>query len=117
MAALPLINFINQSAVKSVSFTTITAQFGDGYMQRAVDGINDKKEKWNIPWDNLNQTNRDVLWTFIDQVKSSNIIEWTAPGDLTEKKWIIDPEGTIDEQAKAGALYSVSLTLIRMFDL
>ena len=86
MTALPLLNLITQSSAKTVNFKTITAQFGDGYMQRAVDGINDKRELWIIQYDNLNQTDRDTLWVFIDQVKSSNIIEWTAPGDSSEKK-------------------------------
>lgn len=117
MTALPLTNLITQSSAKTVTFKTITAQFGGGYMQRADDGINDKREMWIIQYDNLNQTDRDTLWVFIDIVKTSKIIEWTAPGDLVEKKWIIDPENTISEQAKAGSIYTVSFTLRRMFDL
>ena len=117
MTALPLTNLITQTAAKSVSFTTIVAQFGDGYMQRAGDGINDKKESWNIMYDNLDQTQRNALWVFIDSVKSTDVIEWTAPSDVVEKDWIIDPEGTISEQAKTGAIYTVSFTLIRAFDL
>lgn len=117
MTALPLQNFITQTAVKSANFTTITAQFGDGYMQRAVDGINDKKESWNITYDNVNLNQRDSIWVFIDSVKMSDVIEWTAPGDLLEKKWIIDPEGTINEQAKTGDIYTVGFTIMRVFDL
>ncbi len=108
---------IAQTSGKQVNYTTMIAQFGDGYMQRAGDGINKKKEVWTILYDNLNQTERDILWVFIEQVQMSDVIEWTAPGDLAEKKWIIDPESTITEQAKAGALYSVTLTLKRVFDL
>lgn len=117
MTALPLTNFIVQTSAKSVQFATLVAQFGDGYMQRAGDGINDKQEKWDIMYDNLTQANRDSLWVFIDQVKMFDVIEWTAPGDLAEKKWIIDPETDIREQALAGAIYSVAFTLRRNFDL
>lgn len=117
MTALPLTNKITQTSAKSVNFTTITAQFGDGYMQRAIDGINDKKEAWNIQYDNLDQTDRDLVWVFIDFVKSTNVIEWQAPGDLTEKKWIIDPEGSVAEQAKSAAIYTIAFTLITVFDL
>lgn len=117
MVALAQQDRITQTAAKEVNYTTIIAQFGDGYLQRAGDGINKKKEAWSITYDNLNQTERDILWVFIEIVQMSEVIEWTAPGDLVEKKWIIDPETTINEQAKAGAIYTVSLTLKRIFDL
>jgi phage-related protein len=117
MTALPLTQFIIQSAQKSVNYATLVAQFGDGYMQRAGDGINKKQEMWSITYDNMNQTERDILWIFIESVQMSDVIEWTAPGDLAEKKWIIDPETKITEQAKAGAIYTVGFTLQRVFDL
>ena len=117
MTALPLTNLIIQTSQKTVKFTTITAQFGDGYLQRAGDGINQKKDMWSITYDNLDQTERDTLWVFIDLVQMSDVIEWQAPGDLVEKKWIIDPETEITEQAKAGAIYTVRFTLKRVFDL
>ena len=117
MTALPLQTYIIQSAQKTVKYATITAQFGDGYMQRAGDGINKKGEMWAITYDNLDQTQRDLLWVFIEIVEQSDVIEWTAPGDLAEKKWIIDPATDISEQAKAGEIYSVRFTLKRVFDL
>lgn len=117
MTALPLTTYITQTAQKTVKFSTITAQFGDGYMQRAGDGINKKQEMWSITYDNLDQTQRNILWVFIEIVQQTAVIEWTAPGDLTEKNWVIDPETDINEQAKAGAIYSVRFTLKRVFDL
>lgn len=117
MTALPLTNLIVQSAAKSVNFNTLIAQFGDGYMQRAGDGINKQQEAWNITYDNMNQTERDVIWVFINIVEQTEVIEWTAPGDLVEKKWVIDPETEINEQAKSGAIYTVSFKLKRVFDL
>lgn len=117
MTALPLTTYITQTAQKTVKFSTITAQFGDGYMQRAGDGINKKQEMWTITYDNLDQTQRNILWVFIEIVQQTAVIEWTAPGDLTEKNWVIDPETDIGEQAKAGAIYTVRFTLKRVFDL
>jgi len=117
MTALPLTDFIVQTAAKTVKYTTIVAQFGDGYMQRAGDGINKQQEGWQITYDNLNQTERDVLWAFINVVEQTEVIEWTAPGDIAQKNWVIDPEGSISEQAKAGAIYTVSFPLKRVFDL
>jgi len=117
MVALVQQDKITQTASKEVNYTTLTAQYGDGYMLRAGDGINKKKEKWTITYDNLNQTERNIVWVFIEQVQMSEVVEWTAPGDLSEKKWIIDPEGSIREQAKSGDIYTVGFTLIRIFDL
>jgi phage-related protein len=116
MTALPLTDKIIQTAQKTVRFTTITAQFGDGYMLRATDGINSKQEDWSITYDNLEQTERDLIWVFIDLVKQADVIEWTAPGDLTEKNWIIDPESDVTEQAKTGDIYTIGFTLKRVFD-
>ena len=117
MTALPLQDFIIQSALKTVKYATIAAQFGDGYMQRAGDGINKKQENWSITYDNLDQTQRDEVWVFIEIVEQSDVIEWTAPGDLSEKNWIIDPETDINEQAKAGDIYTIRFTLKRVYDL
>lgn len=117
MAALPLQDRITQTSAKSYKFNTIVAQYGDGYMQRAGDGINKKREKWSLMYDNLTQVQRDALALFIDQVEMSDTIEWTAPGDLTEKKWIIDPESEITEVAKTGDVYSLTFTIMRVFDL
>lgn len=116
MTALPIPGKIIQSAQKSVNFTTIVAQFGDGYMLRAGDGINDKTEKWSITYDNLESAERDTIWVFLDLVKMSAVIEWTAPGDLTSKNWIVDPESEITEQAKTGDIYTISFGLKRVFD-
>lgn len=117
MATLVLQNRITQTSQKSYRFNTIVANYGDGYTQRVGDGINKKREKWNIIFDNLTQTERDTLATFIDQAQSENTIEWTAPGDATEKKWIIDPESEVTEVAKTGDIYSITFTLMRVFDL
>ena len=116
MTALPIPSKIIQTAQKAVKFTTITAQVGDGYMLRAADGINDKTEMWSITYDNLASAERDVIWVFLNLVKMSAVVEWTAPGDLVEKNWIVDPESEIAEQAKTGDIYSISFTLKRVFD-
>jgi phage-related protein len=117
MATLVLQNRITQTSSKTYKFNTIIANYGDGYMQRAGDGINKKRESWALIYDNLTQTERDTLATFIDSVGMNDTIEWTAPGDATEKKWIIDPESEIMEVAKTGDIYSISFTVKRVFDL
>lgn len=117
MTQLPLTNFITQTSAKAVRYSTIVAQFGDGYMQRATDGINQKQERWTLLFNNLEQTDRDTLQSFIDTVKMSAVIEWTAPGDATEKNWVIDPQSLISETAKAGNVFSITISLKRVFDL
>ena len=37
------------------------ADFGDGYTQRTSDGINERKENWNLSWDTLKDADANTI--------------------------------------------------------
>ena len=120
MTALVLQDSISQMSTHSKSYTTLITQYGDGYIQRAVDGINTEVEVWSIVFDNLSASDYATMLSFLDTVKMAGVMEWAPTSDgspVVTKKWIIDPETDVTIVNKAGQIYDVSLTLMRVYDL
>jgi phage-related protein len=58
---------------------TITAKFGDGYEQRAADGINVRPRKWSLKFENRSNTDRDTVLTFFRTHNAVTAFDWTPP--------------------------------------
>ena len=114
MTALPLTTLISQQSTKTVKFRTKIARFGDGYSQRAADGINNKIDSWNIIWDNLTETEMDTIVAALDSVGGHDILTWTPFSESTEKKFILSDGYSFS--ALSGNIYKVSTTLEQVFD-
>lgn len=52
--------------------TMLSAQFGDGYEQRARSGINSKREEISISFNNRNSNDITILSAFLDNKTGSN---------------------------------------------
>lgn len=50
---------------KDVQFDILKAEFGDGYSQRAADGINNSKEMYDVGWDSLTIAEANDIEAFI----------------------------------------------------
>ena len=87
--ALPLTNKISDQSTKSYSYKTLSAGYGDGYSQRANDGINNKVETWTVKYVPLLQADRNTVMTVFDTVQGVDYVTWTPPGDSTSKKYVI----------------------------
>jgi len=112
--ALPLTTYISQDSSSSRDYRTIETKYGNGYGQRAADGLNSVKDTWSVTWANLNATEYTTVLTAFDTVKGVDYLTWTAPGDSTSKKFICRK---ITKRAFAGALYTISAELEQVFDL
>ena len=88
MADLPTTVKPTLSTNKEVKTRILEANFGDGYSQRAGDGINTIKGKWNPEWTALNQVNFDELNDFFEERNGRKNFNWTPPGESTSKKFI-----------------------------
>lgn len=90
----------------------LRAEFGDGYLQAAGDGINPYDEKWSLSFTNRSKEEIDQIANF---VKSKNGVEaffWTPPDEVEPKKWFTT--GAISGPRKSGPdAYSISFELER----
>jgi phage-related protein len=113
-AALPLSSSISQSSQADRQYRVLKNQFGNGYSERAGDGINTIVDTWNVSWDNVNATDYGTIMTALDSAKGVDYFTWTAPGDSSSKKWIV---AKVTRRMFAGSVFSVTATLDQVFDL
>ena len=92
----------------------LRSQFGDGYTQRAADGINSIAVKWSMSWRNLTQTEKAAIQTFLETKAGATVFYWTPPRESTPllwtcKSWSCTPV--------PGLLWNISAEFIREFDI
>jgi phage-related protein len=84
---LPLDDRISQNSSNAVSSTVIKAQFGNGGTQIATFGINHQRKTWNIVWEPLDVTDRQIIQDFYAENGVFKTWTWTARGDTQERYW------------------------------
>lgn len=68
----------------------LTAAFGDGYEQRAPDGLNAQLEKLTVVWSRLKPVDRRAITEFFEARAGAEAFSWTAPRDTAPKLWIAE---------------------------
>jgi phage-related protein len=68
----------------------LKAQFGDGYMQRARDGINTVTESWSLSWKNRKEAEGKKLVDFFESTGGIHAITWTPPYATVAIKVIVE---------------------------
>lgn len=114
-AALPLQTYISQESSSTREYRNIVVSYGNGYEQRVADGLNAKRDKWTVIWENLTLTDFTTLLTALDAAAGTDYFTWTAPGDSVSKKFVQD--GPFTKTVKSGGWYDVSVPLKQVFDL
>lgn len=112
MSTLPSID-ITYNISKKTDAHILEAKLGDGYSQRAADGINAIRDEWGLEWV-VNNTDADTLTDFFEARGGHESFDWTPSGESVSKKWTCkswskNPIG-IDT-------WSISATLKQEFDL
>ena len=77
-----------RSSSKATETRVLIADLGDGYTQRAGDGINTLKEMWSVEYTCLDQTNANELIGFLEDQGGYLNFTWTPPGESEELKYI-----------------------------
>ena len=97
MATLPFEPKLDGSIRKSVTPRVLRNDFGDGYSQRAADGLNYVPQVWELKWE-LNGADSDTLIAFFVSHGSHTTFEWTPPrgseGKYVLQDWSETPYGT-----------------------
>ena len=91
----------------------LKAQFGDGYLQRTVDGINSIEENWSLSFINRNSTEADILVGFLEDRKGVEAFDWPPPSSSSSirvycPKW--------DISLVANNTKSISCTFTKVFE-
>lgn len=91
----------------TVTQRTLVAQFGDGYAQRAADGINGRTESWPLEFVGDEAYIRPIK-AFLDRHGGWKSFLWTPP--LGDEQHFVTPGGyTLTPQH--ADLYTLSVTL------
>lgn len=73
---------------KQVRFRTRSIKFGDGYEQRAKDGINIIQESWSVTF-TLNYSQKEALESILKEAAGVGIVDWQPPGASQQKQWLV----------------------------
>jgi len=101
---------------KQSEYRTKQTQFGDGYREIALDGVNYEAEKYDLTFAPLSAADSLTLeGTLKNSVNgTSNCLSWTPPDQATTKYWIASD---VRKQPISGTKFIVSCTLDRIYPL
>jgi phage-related protein len=89
-----------------------SVQFGSGYQQDFVTGINNEFEVWDLSYPLLSLTNYNTIKNVLSAAGSWDVINWTAPGG-SAKKYKMDKAGYTT--TRKAATYSLRFKLRQVF--
>lgn len=64
------------------------AKFGDGYSQRAQDGLNADMARWSVRFSGRSQSEGEAIDEFLAEQGGVTAFDWTPPGGTTALKWV-----------------------------
>lgn len=63
----------------------LRSQFGDGYQQRTVDGLNANPNRFPLTFQQRDQAEADAIMAFLDNAAGAANFDWTPPGGVAGK--------------------------------
>ena len=69
-------------------YRILTADFGDGYSQRAADGLNGQNESMTMVWNTITYADALIIMNFLDSMQGVGAFSYQAPNDPDVKNWI-----------------------------
>lgn len=100
------------SASRASKPRVLRADFGDGYSQRAADGINAVRDTYTVSWENITRTEANTADAFLRARGGWDAFYWTPPGG-TQKTWTCEDWKVTHTTA---TLDSLSATFVEVFD-
>jgi len=92
----------------------IEMKFGDGYSQRASDGINGSEISFPLVFNLLSSGDAETILAFLEARGGYEAFLWTPPGTSTPLKWICREWRYRPEP---GGRATISATFERVYDL
>ena len=82
------------AATKSYQTQSRATEFGEGYRQRIVFGLQPQKEEWSLAFDNRTNTERDLIRNYLRGAKAVTAFDWTDPISAQPIKVVCDEWST-----------------------
>lgn len=115
MATFPTITYAPVvGASRKQEARVLKAQFGDGYAQRASDGINNVVATYDLTWEDISRDDAKTLDDFLTARGGYESFDWTPPGEASPKKWTC-AQWSVDHRNPV--LDTVTATFVQCFDL
>ncbi|EPL03876.1 phage tail protein [Pseudomonas sp. CF161] len=68
----------NGDPAATINFRTKSAKFGDGYEQKAADGINNRTQSWPLTFSGQKARIKEIM-AFLDRQAGATPFYWTDP--------------------------------------
>lgn len=114
--AVNLTYAVTYNTIKNPRSRITEVNFGDGYRQISIDGINYQEESWQVDFKPITQTQANSLEQILLQSVngSDNYLYWTGPGESKAKYYTAH---NISKIPLASNLWKVTCQLRREFPL
>lgn len=94
-------------------FRTVRIAFGDGYSQRAQEGLNNRDRTLSMTWSLLSPAQADVICDFFDRHGGSAAFLFRRVDEAAPRKWIVERYA---RRAVQRLYRNVTATLTEVFD-
>lgn len=71
-------------ATYATKYRVLQNEFGDGYDQTVQDGLNNVQQIWEVPWNNISDTNALDIITQLNSL-AGKVFDWLTPNGETKK--------------------------------
>ncbi|UCV26804.1 phage tail protein [Ferribacterium limneticum] len=103
----------DHGAEEDISTSVLSAKFGDGYEQRAEDGINSVRSRWNLVFSKRTLADVNAMSAFLRLKKGAEPFDWAPPGETARKFKCVGWRRVLSTDTDC----SLSCTLEEVFDL
>ena len=98
---------------QQIIMNKVTTEFGDGYNQRAIDGINATQYVYSVSWTNIDTERKDILLNFFLGTNGVTAFKWTPPDVGVDMLFVCDTPTTVPI---AAGIWTINVTLTQVFD-
>ena len=92
---------------------TRKVQFGDGYEQRLLYGLNQNPKEWSLEF-MVDSVDAATIETFLDaRAADSASFDWTPPDTTTSYKWVCEQW---TKQSEGDSFYRISATFRQTYE-
>jgi len=102
------------SGPRETKARVLKSDFGDGYSQRAADGINPLEYTYALTWENITEAEADTIDNFLVSKKGYIAFLWALPRTSTSLKWTCE---SWTRKPVEGNLVTMTASFVRVYDL